>query len=181
MIRIIRLTLIVISAPFFSGCNSHTFLFPVHHEMQKLAIVELTLDTFLEKEVQIFEQFDVNSRNVFFIEQLVPWWKQGRPSRALLNRLAEKYADHFIIRRVRHVEWEELTNGNKVIDRSPIDPGSGKTGEIISIQKIKWIEKGKAAVHFRVWAGELVSVNYRCILKKSSGQWVVSKMFIKGR
>ncbi len=179
MSRLIKLLMSVILLVFFNSCSSDAFLFPVRHELRKLEVVEATLINYLENEARLLQQFNVNSRNVFFIEQKVPWWKLGRPSTTLIRELADKFHNQFIVRTIQNALWEDITYGDTVIDNGPVDPVSGIAGEIITVSKIVWMGNCQVEVHFRVWAGHLTSTDYRCILTNQADQWSVIDMFIK--
>lgn len=179
MSSLTKLLISVILLIIFNSCSSEAFLFPVRHELRKLEIVEATLINYLENEAKLLQQFNVNSRNVFFIEQKVPWWKLGRPSMALIRELADKFHDQFIVRTIQNALWEDIIYGDTVIDSGPVDPVSGIAGEIITVSKIVWMGNCQAEVYFRVWAGHLTSANYRCILTNQADQWSVINLFIK--
>ena len=114
MSRLTKLLMSVILLVFFNSCSSDAFLFPVRHELRKLEVVEATLINYLENEAKLLQRFNVNSQNVFFIEQKIPWWKLGRPSTTLIRELADKFYDQFIVCTIQNVLWEDITYGDTV-------------------------------------------------------------------
>ncbi len=162
-----------------TGCTSDAVIFPVCHELQKLEIVDETLNHYLENEADLIDKFKVQSLNLFFIEQNVPWWRFGYPTEKIVKSLQTKFSDHFLIYSASRAQMEDIIYGDTVIDQGPKDPESGLSGDIISVDRIDWFGNREVEVEFRVWSGKLTSVTYRSIVHFVDSNWVVQGLKIK--
>ncbi|MFH1852246.1 MAG: hypothetical protein ABIA75_07880 [Candidatus Neomarinimicrobiota bacterium] len=158
----------------FTGCSIDVFLFPVRHERNKSAIAAAAITAYLEREQKLVENFRIGSRNLFFIELKVPWWKFGRPSPQLIERLQLRFRQNFMIEPVQSVIWEDILDNNIVIDRGPTDPRTGRAGEILTITAIRWHDRCRAEVQLRVWSGALNQTNYTAVAVLRNGCWSVT-------
>jgi len=161
-----------------SGCTSDTWLFPIQHELHKLRIGEAILTHYLNDEAKILNLIDATTQNVFFIEQNVPWWKFGRPSRTLIKKLTSRFDEKLLIRTVKDIIWEDIYYGDEIIDRGPKDSISGLAGAILSIDEIEWQSNCQVVAWFRVWSGELNNIRYKCDLTHKDGNWQINSMIV---
>lgn len=158
----------------YSGCSGDAFLFPVRHERNKSAIAEAAITAYLEREQKLMENFRIDSRNLFFIEQQVPWWKFGRPSPQLIERLQLRLRQNFIIEPLQSAIWEDILDNDIVIDRGPTDPRTGRAGEILTVTEIRWRDRCRAEVRLRVWSGVLNRTDYTAVAEHWGGSWSVA-------
>jgi len=169
---------IITALMLFSGCASDAWLFPIQHEWHKLKIGEAILIHYLNDEAKILNLIDATTQNVFFIEQNVPWWKFGRPSKAMIKDLTSRFNEKFLIRTVRDITWEDIFYGDELIDRGPKDSISGLAGEILSIDEIEWQSNCQVNAWFWVSSGELNTIRYKCDLTLKGGNWQINSMIV---
>lgn len=163
----------------FSGCSSDAIINPICHEKQKLAIVETVLFHYLENEAALSDKFMVQSLNVYFIEQNVPWWRFGRPSEGMIDRLQKHFERYFLIYTKRAAVSEDVYYGDDLVDSGLKDPVTGKSGDVISVDRISWSGNLNTEVEFRVWSGKLSSVTYQAVLTHSESAWTVEELLVK--
>lgn len=77
------------------------------------------------------------------------------------------------------VEWTAVEYADRIFDQIPCDPESGAAAEIISIDRLVFLNNHTAELQFKVWSGKLSAITYVALLGRDNLGWDVDKLMVE--